>query len=150
MSSNISNTFGFNMGVKMGDFGIVESNTPPVPPLPQPKYITLWVRAVDVPEPTVEYETVVNTSTGVINHVDSLSNIYYSVSFDTPYCTNVNNVYIEAYFEKTWFYATDESVPVFSAKAQGDSTIIITAVNYDNTKVLVDGYITLQVTIFEI
>lgn len=148
MSSSISNGFGFNMGAKMGDFGIYESNSVPTPPTPQPKYIVLNISFAS--GSVSAYTDNINTTTAnvtSVSYVTGASN-YVKVEFDNDFASNKANVYCEAFFNETWYAPLNDRVPLFQVVA---STIRIDIIPIDevNTNPLVDGDFQLSIIVFE-
>jgi hypothetical protein len=153
MGASISNTFGFNMGAKMGDFGFFEANgtTPPVDV--QPKYIVLKVRLYNNNFELGFIQSQINTTTAIINsaQIDGTApNLSYRIGFDNNFATTSDNVYVESYFNYEWNDSATNTIPLFQIFIGGLNEIIITPVDYDQTKNGATGYLNIALTIFEI
>lgn len=153
MGANISNTFGFNMGAKMGDFGFFEANgtTPPVDV--EPKYIILQVQLEENDFNTGFVQSQINTTTANISDaqlVGTAPNLSYRIGFDNDFAINSNNVYVESYLNYQWLDSSTFTSPLFQININGLNEIIITAVDYNQTQNGVTGFLNIALTIFEI
>lgn len=148
MSSNISNTFGFNMGAKMGDFSIYESNSVPVPPIPQPKYIVVNISFAS--GSVSAWTSNINTTTSTITDVsyNTGASNFVRVEFDNPIAGSISSVYCEAFFNETWYNPSGDTIPLFQV-VSSLSNIDIVPILYDNSNNLVDGDFQLSILIFE-
>lgn len=152
MSANISNTFGFNMGAKMGDFGFFEANgtTPPVDV--EPKYIILQVQLEENNFELGFIQSQINTTTANISDaqlVGTAPNLSYRIGFDNNFATTSDNVYVESYLNYQWFDSSTNTSPLFQINISGLNEIIITAVDYNQTQNGVTGFLNIALTIFE-
>jgi hypothetical protein len=144
MSNNIS-SFGFNMGAKMGEFGIFESNSAPTPPIPQPKYVVVNISFAS--GSISGYVSNINT-TGV-----NITNVNYSVdhavvSFDSPIASITSVMYCEAMFNETWYAPSTDAIPLFQVVAS-PTQIDIYPVDFDKNFTLTDGDFQLSIIVFE-
>ena len=147
MSGSISN-FGFNMGAKMGDFGIYESNTPPTPPIPQPKYLVVNISfAIGSVGSWVANINTTGANISSVSYLTGLSN-FVRVEFDNPIATNPDYIYSESFFNETWYNPSNDAIPLFQIIASPTSVDIVPII-FDNTSPLVDGDFQLSLLIFE-
>jgi hypothetical protein len=151
--ADVNTSFGFNMGAKMSNFGIVESNSAPAPPvLPQPKYLVLYIEVKSTDNPSLVFTETINTTGAVVDSVSALGGAEpkFSIVLNNAISTNLEFVYVETYFQTGWYQPTSDQIPLFQVEFENESVINLKAITYDAQSVLVDGYITLGFTIFEV
>lgn len=135
----MADSFGFNTGIKMGEFGFVQAVGTPTPPpvTPQPQYL--------VAQLYIYNEQDVETFTESINtlnfaHIQSVENIIDGggvkrtrITFNQNFYSNLNNVYLEGRFRRWQNSDLNNSIPSFTLSASGYNTIDLTAISYDGS-----------------
>ena len=150
MANSISTSFGFNMGAKMGDFGMYEANGTPTPPTPQPKYMVFNIgcKADANPDTTMT----INTTTANLSEslaIGTSPNLFYRLTFDTPFANSADNIYMEAWFDTDWNDSVSSTTPLFQVNADFLDTIHITPVDPFQSKNGDIGTLQLFLMIFE-
>ena len=148
--TNTTPSFGFNMGPNMGDFAIMEANTNPVPPTPQPKYMTVAFPASQGGGP-LDPVFIVNTTNAVFLEAsgDPITGIWGIKFTGAIYAVSFDNVYIEGFYNINWQNTADDTIPRFQIQLVDEQTIAIMAVANDTSFTLVEGFITFSLIVFE-
>ena len=147
----MNSSFGFNMGPKIGEFGIFEANgTAPPPVVTQPKYIVMNV-PIDGPATGGPGVITCNINTTSVNINDyQWTGTNYVITFSGDFCTTGDNVYIETEFYSSFVTIGQVTVPLYQITTDGFNGIQFSCANIDNTLVAVNGTLKIMVMIFEV
>lgn len=138
------NDFGFNMGVKLGNFGFIEPNSV------EPKYITLQIN-MENSYSLLTYTNTINTPAIGINYIenDFLDTDTTVIKFDNPICIDMANVFLQGRFVDWQEYDNTNGTPTYEVNLVSNDEIHIKAICYDKTVLLATGQFLLTVIVFE-